>query len=253
MKWLFIGLMVLLLAAFFIIRSDFFNIKKVDIQLDKVECTNTDQIRSVTNTIGANIILLNPSYIKDTVKSKFLCVKDVFISRKFPNTVRMNVLGRERKALLLALKREASESADLENIATPSAEGLGGIEGLEVDEEGIIFAKSAPRFNLPRIYLHDDLALGQLAPATTYEALKILDKVKFYSLNVSDSEILDNSFIIYPKAGVPKIILKLERNLDTQLASLQLILNQAKIDEKVVEFIDLRFDKPVIRLAPKKN
>jgi len=43
-----------------------------------------------------------------------------------------------------------------------------------------------------------------------------------------------------------KIYFNLEEDMAFQLASLQLILNQDKIEKDKVEYIDLRFDKPVI-------
>lgn len=243
---------VVILAAFLMIRSDFFTIKSVKVQLDKVTCADWDQIKNSSNLSGQNLILLNSSKVKDVIKNKFFCVKDVQISRVFPNKVGVIVFGREPKALLLVFKdNEATQSANIENIATPSAQVQEVISNFLIDDEGVIFAKNTDTFDTPKIYYYgEELTLGQVATGSVSDSLKIIEKVKSYGLDVSISEILDGLFLIYTK---PKIVFKLGENLNVQLASLQLILNQAKIGEEVLEFIDLRFDKPVVKLAPKRT
>ena len=254
MKWGLVLLAVILILGFLIIRSDIFTIRSVDIGSEKIVCTNSEKIKNASKLLGQNLFLISTSKVKNAIKKKFLCIKDVALSRIFPNKISIFVSGREGKVLLMTIKKEdATVSASLKDIATPSAERLEADEGLEVDEDGVIFAKKAPTFDLPRIYVHSNLALGQIIPDTIFNALKVLDKVRSYGLDVSISEILDGWFMTYEQLNTPRIIFKLEENLDAQLASLQLILNQAKIDENQLEFIDLRFDKPVLRLAPKKN
>lgn len=50
----------------------------------------------------------------------------------------------------------------------------------------------------------------------------------------------------------PTIIFSLENDAALQLASLQLILEKAKIGKGQIDLIDLRFDKPVLRYAQRK-
>ena len=79
-----------------------------------------------------------------------------------------------------------------------------------------------------------------------------MDAVKKMGISVNESFLNDSFFIIKDETSVIKVIFRLKNEVDIQLASLQLILDKAKIDEKELEFIDLRFDKPVVRYAPKK-
>ncbi len=83
-------------------------------------------------------------------------------------------------------------------------------------------------------------------------ALKILDKIKTFGVTTKKSWVSGEFFIINPDIMDPKIIFRLDSQIDIQLASLQLILTEAKIDLKELTFIDLRFDKPIVRFAPKK-
>lgn len=243
-------LLLIILSTFLIIRSDLFTIKAVDVQMDKIGCTDINQLKNSIQLLGQNIFLINSSKIKSDLKNNFLCIKDVQFSRNFPNKISLFVFGREPQVLLLGLKnKEATKSASLENIATPSARQQETISNFVVDKEAIIFATDSKEYGIPKIYYHDqNLSLGQRAEGFIFDSLKILEKVKTYSLDVKESEILDGVLLLYTK---PKIIFKLSQDIDTQFASLQLILNQARIDEKELVFIDLRFDKPIIRLAPK--
>lgn len=253
--FLLVFIVLIFISIFFIGNSDFFKIKSIDIQTEHIACADANQIRDSSNLLGQNIFFINSSRIKDVIKNRFICIKDIQISRNFPNKVSIFASGREPKALLLVLKdEEASQSANFENIATPSARiAEKSVDKFLVDSVGVIFAKENNNLDIPRIfYYKKDVSLGQVVEPVS-QSLKILQKVKSYGLDVSISEILEESLLIHPQVKGPRIVFKLKENLDTQLASLQLILKQAKIDEKELEFIDLRFDKPVIILAPKKT
>lgn len=252
MRWVLLGLIVLFLtSALFLLRSDVFIIRTVSVRTEKVACANSNQIKNSIQLLGQNFFLFNSAKVRENIKNNFLCVRDVETSRHFPSSVSIFVSGREPKVLLLVFKnREATQGATFENIATPSAEQLANADGFLVDREGVIFEKADNLVDIPKIYYYgSDISLGQKSKDGLVDSLKILEKVKLYGLDIRISHLSDEIFIMNP----PKIIFKIGQNIDAQVASLQLILNQAKIEEKELEFIDLRFDKPVVKLAPKKN
>ncbi len=221
--------------------------------LDKIECTDVGQIKKTSNLIGQNIILIDSSKLNYEIKKKYVCVKDVNVGRNFPNEVRLNVAGRIPKGMLLLSREAVATSSSLDSIATPSARQSGDLSSFVVDEEGVVFAKGDPTgsVDVSKIYyLSGNISIGQKLKIIS-DSLKILDKIKSFNLSFSESEILDGIFLIYPKDFGPRIVFNLEDNLDTKLASLQLILGQAKMDGKDLEFIDLRFDKPIVKFAPK--
>ena len=228
-------------VLFFFVRSNIFRIQSVEVKAEKISCADTYQIRETSALLEKHILFFDQAGIRNTLKNEFVCIKDVKILRRFPNHINLVIIGREPKAVLINFKeKEASLSADIENIATPSARAQETVRYL-VDDESIIFSKDPADSNLTKIYYQGELHLG--------ETLKILDKIKIYGLDVSESEILDNTLVIYPQ----RIIFNLSADVDAQLASLQLILNKAKIDNESLRFVDLRFDKPVIKIAPKKK
>lgn len=245
------------ILVFAILRSDLFNIKAVDIQADNINCTNPTQIKSSTSLLGQNLIFLNSSKVESDLKKKFLCIKAVEISKYFPNKVKLIISKREPVVIFISQKEEenlgilekfsqpiASASAE----STPSAQFIfpqGEInESFIVDNEGVIFEKNVSRVDLSKVYFHgQNLMIGRI--------IKILQKIKTFGLTIKEAKVYSEKILLVNTK--PKIIFRLDEREDIQLASLQLILSEAKIDDRELEFIDLRFDKPVIRTVPKKN
>lgn len=247
------GIIVVLVFSliFFSIRSGWFTIKQVEVETDEAGCASYDQLKNTPGLLGQNFFLINPSKIAGNLQKKFFCIKSAAISKRFPNQVKLQIWGRQPVAVLISLKeKEASLSSFPENIASPAAEQIDSVYA--VDNEGAVFSKDV-KIAFPKVYVHDlKISLGGKLADAGISSLKILDKVKTLGINVDSSWIYDDFFIVIPNTVKPKIIFRLNSSTDVQLASLQLILLEAKIDLKDLVFIDLRFDKPVIKVAPKK-
>mgnify|MGYP001575114357 CR=1 FL=1 len=255
--WLWIGIFfVLILAAAFltVFKLGLFNIKNIEVEMrGNLDCANDTALKEATLLYGRNLLFIDREHIEKNIKEKFICIQDVSLTKSLLSRVKINVSGREGAAAIFSLKtKEATSSAFLENIATPSAEEAGEI--LLVDKEGVVFSKSVGDLNMPKIFLYDpNLGLGQRADKETQSSLWILEKLKILGFDGLTTQILENLFLIHPTTLSPKIIFRLDGEVDAQIASLQLILEKAKINAESLEFVDLRFDKPIIRFAPKKK
>ncbi|MBI2196543.1 FtsQ-type POTRA domain-containing protein [Candidatus Daviesbacteria bacterium] len=257
-------ILLILICSFLFLKSGIFTIKQVDIQIGKLKCIDEKQIKDSANLLGQNFFLLDPAKVEDDLKKKFFCIKSAPLSKIFPNKVKIQTFDREPAALLISLEeKEASMSSLVADIATPSAQQVR--DSYSVDAEGVIFSEDTKDLNVPKIYIYDSgITLGKkLENDLIGNSLKILEKVKTLGIEVKEGWIFDNFFIINSEVSNLKIIFRLNEKLDIQLASLQLILDKAKInrrtiptevgrDLKELEFIDLRFDKPVVKFAPKK-
>lgn len=244
---------LLVILIIFFLRSDFFTIKKIDVKSEKVACANDNELKDSSGLLGQNFFLVNAQKSVKKLTEKFICIKNLTLLRIPPNSVRLQVFSREAQAILVALKeRAASPSPNIEEIATPSAEEEA--DSFLVDSEGVIFSKDILEYNIPRIYFYDkNISLGNKLDKLLRESLKILDKIKTFGLEIKDTRMLNDFFLIYPQMSLPKIIFRMDDKIDIQLASLQLILQKSKIDNKELEFIDLRFDKPIVKFAPDKK
>lgn len=247
----FLTLLILLILLFF--RSNFLVIKQIEIQ-GQAECVNPDQLKNAIPLYGQNFFLLNEEKLTQDLKRKYICIKGIIFSRYFPDKMKLEISPRQPVAVLLSLKeKQASASSLVENIATPEASIVK--ETYVVDNESIAFATNIDNLNIPKIYIFDQgISLGQrFGDDLIGNALKILERIKTFGVKVTKSWISDNFFIINPDTKYQKIVFDLSSPIDIQLASLQLILTEAKMNLRELEFIDLRFDKPVVRYAPKES
>ncbi len=252
--------LLIFLSAFLILHSNIFTIRSIDVTSEKIGCVDNQNIKESAQILGQNIIFTNFSKLED-LKKKFFCIKSVTISKSFPNKVNLSVFGREPAAILVSLKYdestksgelikgfiEASASADIHFSADHSNENL------VVDDEGIVYSTNVDQINVPKVYRTQvNLSLGQkIKEGLISNTLKILKMAKIFGINVNESKITMEDLLLIN--ATPRIIVKLDDNIDSQIASLQLILQKAKMDEENLEFIDLRFDKPVVRIVPKKD
>ncbi len=262
--------LVIILVTAILVRFNVFAISSIEISLENVGCADLEQIKNSSKLIRQNFLLLNSLKIENNLKNNFLCIRQVQVSRIFPNKVRLSVLGRQPALILTILADEASGSANtLEKFSEVQASASGEASssaGMElfmdpnnpsnkdfvVDTEGVVYSNNIEQIYAPRVYAKgENLALGEkIEKNLINDTLKILEKIKSLSLDIMEVEIYSKDSLLIN--SMPKIIFLLNDKVDKQIASLQLIYNKAKIDGKTLEFIDLRFDKPVVKFAPKK-
>lgn len=251
---LFILFLLLLLDGYLLLDSKILTIKELEIKLDKIDCANEPRIKDEVQLLGQNFFLVNNQAIEKKLKDKYLCVKGINLVKKFPNGLKIEVFRREPAAILMLLQSKNSKSTLSSLEATPSAlidfpEGEV-TAALVVDSEGVIFSPKYENLNVPKIFLAgEDLKLGNKME-NVLQTLKILEKVKSFGIDVKETKIYSSKFLSINKK--PKIVFSLNKNIDLQLASLQLIYGQAKIEGKEMELLDLRFEKPIVKYIPKK-
>lgn len=250
---------IFLIILLFFLRSDFFSIRNVAISGEKNDCWDEEKIKQSIGLIGQNIFLIDTEKVAKEIGDKFICIKSVSLSRTLPKNVRINISPRKPAASLVILlnnqdslkSKEATASNLLENLATPSA--LDFKDQYIIDSEGVIFSKNSGE-NIQKIYLEGEISLGgKVEKDLLSKVLKIIEKIKVFGVEMKDTLLRDDFFLINPYSNNPRIIFRLSNSLDVQLASLQLILGKAKIDGSRLEFIDLRFDKPVLKFTPKES
>lgn len=248
---LIILLVMLLIPSFILVKSDVFRIKEVIIKSSEINCVNNSSLKDLLKLEKKIVFFVDESQIKKNIKGKYYCIKDIIITYQIPYTVYAEIIKRESRAKVVSLTlKESSLSAKLEEVATPSAQDYLNI--FLIDDEGILFSKENSATKFPEIFIYDrELNLGQSITSISGGIFKIFDTVGSFGINIDSVKIFFDKFLI--TESLPKIAFNLEKDLDKQLASLQLILGQAKIDSAELVFIDLRFDKPVVRYGKGQN
>lgn len=230
---------------FLFFRSGFFNIQNISLQTPNENCLNGSNIEKDLNLAGQNIFFINKAKYENLVKSKYPCVKSVETVKNFPNKVTIIIYFRKPMVNLIPLQSgEASDSGEISETSQ---------SGFLVDEGGRIFASSSALSNIPRLYIFDrKLQVGdKFKDNILNNVLLTFEEIQKQGFLVR-SAILTSNNILEIESGT-KIIIGLENDFPKKLASLQLITAQAKIEEKELKLIDLRFDNPVIKYDSKKN
>lgn len=238
-----------ILAGLFLIISNLFSIKKISVDKQKAFCVDDEEIINKSNLVGRNLLFTSLAEVEN-LKKQYSCIKRVDFKKSYPSSVNLVLEGREPFAEIITLEKEATNSAQVLIEATASANISD--YGFIVDEEGIVFDKRTD-LGLRKIYIPGiKIAVG--GDVSTYKIIeikKIIEEINKFGVNAERIIFLGKVNLFFDSQ--PNIFLNLENELSFQLASLQLILNEAKMNENVIEFIDLRFDKPIVKFRPKKK
>lgn len=258
---LLLSFLVLVLLGLIFLKFNLFNISEIKVNLENINCAAVEQIKSDSRLVGQNIFFIDEDKFKQTLIQKYLCIKEIQIEKFYLQQIEVKVVGRKpfvkigsyqeiSPILALDLKEATpSSSTALLDWSYPTPVDLH-----TADETGFVFdtesKDSLPLFLLPG----GDIKLAKQVDQTMFEKLSLI----FNKLNMEENiwgrepqmKIVDNELLIKiflkEDQKEQKIIFALERDILKQLASLQLILQKAKIDNRVMEMIDLRFDKPVV-------
>jgi len=236
--------LILFVIIFGIYYSPIFKIKTINFSGEEPNCISKDEIIKVSGTLGENLLFIDNNKIEKKIKDKYFCIRFAHLNKSIPDRLKLDLKNRRAALTLLpSVPDDSTESAKPKQIG----------QGLLIDDEGVIFSLDEGQSNQPAIFiLGTDLEVGKsLDSEIVRRSIQVLDKLQNLGVNVDEPKITSQNYLYIDKK--PQMIFILNDKINRQVASLQLILDQAKMDTKEVEFLDLRFDKPVIRYAPKKN
>lgn len=232
-------------------KSGIFNISKISLEINNASCVNEQSLKSDLNLDGKNILVISQDTVFEKVANKYPCIGQVRVERQFPHDIKIKIEGRNPVAGLISLPETSIQFLNsLE--ATPSSQTAllnwsfpnRPTESFLIDETGIIFGNNESG-DLPVIFINNqNLKVGYtMDPQLWVKSFFILDGLKKINIEFSKVKMIDDCLQVEAN---PKIAFSLSRDILKQLTSLQLILQKAKIDGRIIETIDLRFDKPVV-------
>jgi len=277
---------VILISTLIILAAAVFGYKvftenkltRFTVDTENLNCASSEDIKNHIQKMNFNYFYFKSADLEYDLRKKFFCIGKIKTELFYPDRLKLNISGREGKFVVssidaafdtnptiqLSLEQlNATESTSeafppkvLNQILDNYKESSGSSMFL-VDEAGVVFEEANSNIGFPRLSLFSqDLKIGLRIPndlvkkvSEVIDRLKEIDTPTENLLVVGDRLIIDSS---------PRIIFSLNRPLDRQSASLQLILRQAKMnldpqsaDPRSVESIDLRFDRPVVVYSKK--
>lgn len=267
----------LLFLGFELIKSS--KLTNFEVKVNNLGCTDKDQITKFLQNLNQNYFSFKQEGLTADLKKKFFCIGKIETEIFYPDRLILEVWGREPLfavneinesinvnpvVLLPEAMQEASESTKEAAAVKVIDEVLKDLEQASgsavflVDREGVIFEQLLGSINFPRISIFGiKIEIGGKIPDGIIEKIESVgNKLKEINAPTDNIIVVGDRLIINSK---PRIIFSLDKKLDYQTASLQLILAQAKINSDppktgsgIIESIDLRFDKPVVVYTSKR-
>jgi len=243
-----LGFLLILAFLAYWLRTDFWEVKKINCQLDDNGCPLEIENRASNLSLGKNVIFLPKEEIKESLRNDFPQIHLIEIKRRIPQTLNFNLTSRKLMAALAvelpSMEEEATESA---KVKYPEF-NLSGIFYL-IDQQGVVLEKGNESKGLPLILLDYDPSFEFGDQIKEKEIIKTIDVLLGLRLRLIDPKITKIISIREVKVWLENDFLclfNLTKDINEQLDSLQLISSRAKIEGKQITRIDLRFDKPVI-------
>ena len=244
-RWLKLLTFFLLSALLlFWLRSDFWAVEKISCQIDGQSCPADLWQQTTELSLGKNLIFFPNQSVTKKIKEHFPQISEVKIKKNIFKTLSFSFFSQKAVAALaveLPLAKEATESGKQEF-------SLSGVFYL-LGQDGTVLEKKDKADGLPLILIDKDpnLNVGQsFAQEGSSTIMPLLLGLKMHVIDFKIIRLVSRQEIEVWLNGGALILLNGERDISSQLDSLQLILSRAKIEGKSIKKIDLRFDKPVI-------
>lgn len=240
---------IFLIALIWLWQPKIFQVRHIVISGNLVNCTDKEDILTTLKQLNLPIWSNSSMQIRQTLLNKYACLKKATSQLLFDGILAVSVDSRQPILALeplpvkvnLALNEKlASDSAliDWSDFSTSAAVNF------SIDKDGVVLSAFS---GLPILQTDNlEFKLGSHIDKPGFS--NIAGFVDFFSKQnylpkPGKYRLQGKNLLVFSQ---PKIVFSLESEQIRQLASLQLILEKAKIDGKVVESIDLRFNKPVV-------
>lgn len=262
-----IGLAILGLILLVFLFFKFFSIKEYFLKFSNEPCEKIETIKREINLKDSNVFFLSSKKLDEEIKDKFICIESAKISKGLPDKINVTLKSREPILTLnyhklstpsgiLSLK-EINVSSQSANLNIPGSR-LKFERSYSVDKEGVvIFATLAKKTSFTVDFIGDEPKLLTKPGDFIRVSIEILTGLNKLSYQSTKAILVQDKFLVF--YGSPDVIFNLKKDPKNQVTSLQLILQQAKMnsnrnkvisnDSKDIIKIDLRYDKPVITFS----
>lgn len=217
-----------LTLLYFLFFSPFFDIKNIQCELDFEPCQNTNILAELTKLNGSNIFLVDISGVSTKLTSADFTLRSLDYKKQLPNTL---IFSLQSVYPTVALKVK-----NLDHFVA-------------FDHKLKVIKEMTQDPNVPvlTVLTEQKLILGQpLEDPVLKQALLVTITIFKELNNVVSLELVDQFRLDLKLHNGVVVILSLEKDLNTQIRTLQALLAEATIS-KDIQTIDVRFLQPVLR------
>lgn len=232
---------LLVLLAFAFYQLDFFKVKRVICLEEGFPC-RPERLEAFEVFYDKNIFFLKTSTLSEKVKKETPEILKLEVHKQLPDTLKITLQKRLPWVYL---------TVDGKKFFVSDAEGVV-LEG-PLEEKGGF--GSLPLISLPPGLLELKVGLELVNYEALQKALLLQELLKEFFIDFEELKVEEGGDLsLFLSEGVTATF-STKKELKPQVASLQLILKQSKMEEpflqnekgKIIKEIDLRFEKPVIK------
>jgi len=217
-----LGLIVSLVVG---LRSSIFQVQTISCFKNSFPCSQKEY-QSLENLRTKNIFFTDFNNFKAGFLAANSQIASLVINKRLPNQLEINLIPRQAGFLVTTNQ----------------------LDWFLIDDQGVILGQVSDLVQLPKITFPASyqLTIGQqLNSDCSLAALTLAQTLKDFFINFQQIKVeFPNIFIVQIDSG--QAIFSSNKDFKAQVASLQLILSRSRIEGKIPEKIDFRFDKPII-------
>jgi len=218
---LILGVMVVVL----VFRLDLLKVQQISCQINDTNCPGEIWTDLMALSLGKNIFSFPIESINLQIKNSYPQIDKIKIKKNLPSRVDFNLTSRQPQVAI------SGEKFHL------------------VDFQGVVIEKSETSGEYPLIFLEPEMNLKVGEKFNQKEVLETIEAIVGLKLRLIEpklAKIISFSSVDIWLKDDTQLIISLKKEISSQLDSLQLIYQRAKIEGKKLKQIDVRFDKPII-------
>lgn len=221
-----IGVLILgVIVVVLVFRLDLLKVQQISCQINDTNCPGEIWTDLMALSLGKNIFSFPIESISLQIKNSYPQIDKIKIKKNLPSRVDFNLTSRQPQVAI------SGEKFHL------------------VDFQGVVIEKSETSGEYPLIFLEPEMNLKVGEKFNQKEVLETIEAIVGLKLRLIEpklAKIISSSSVDIWLKDDTQMIISLEKEIDSQLDSLQLIYQRAKIEGKKLKQIDVRFDKPII-------
>lgn len=221
-----IGVLILgVIVVVLVFRLDLLKVQQISCQINDTNCPGEIWTDLMALSLGKNIFSFPIESISLQIKNSYPQIDKIKIKKNLPATVDFELIIRQPQVAI------SGEKFHL------------------VDFQGVVIEKSETSGEYPLIFLEPEMNLKVGEKFNQKEVLETIEAIVGLRLRLIEpklAKIISFSSVDIWLKDDTQLIISLKKEINSQLDSLQLIYQRAKIEGKKLKQIDVRFDKPII-------
>ena len=221
-----IGVLILgVIVVVLVFRLDLLKVQQISCQINDTNCPGEIWTDLMALSLGKNIFSFPIESISLQIKNSYPQIDKIKIKKNLPSRVDFNLTSRQPQVAI------SGEKFHL------------------VDFQGVVIEKSETSGEYPLIFLEPEMNLKVGEKFNQKEVLETIEAIVGLRLRLIEpklAKIISFSSVDIWLKDDTQLIISLKKEINSQLDSLQLIYQRAKIEGKKLKQIDVRFDKPII-------